>query len=62
MNMEELEFDELRKVDGGSQVLGSSAGVEASHFCPNCQKVTQFIVFSGARGKCKECGTMVYDL
>ena len=62
MNMEELEFDELGKVDGGNQVLRSSADVTASHFCPNCQKVTQFIVFSGARGKCKECGTMVYDM
>jgi uncharacterized protein (DUF983 family) len=52
--------NELEKVTGGSSRKNSVNNVErtVSAKCPICDKTTTFIVFSGTRGKCKECGNI----
>ncbi|WP_458457684.1 hypothetical protein [Pseudobutyrivibrio sp.] len=57
----ELKLDELAKVGGGVN-QSDSQEIVADHYCPTCKKTTKFVVYSGARGRCKVCGTMQYDL
>ena len=52
---------ELENVVGGSARKGKQANTEeitAKAQCPFCNKKTTFIVYSGSRGKCKECGNV----
>ncbi|MBE5919992.1 MAG: hypothetical protein E7272_09130 [Pseudobutyrivibrio ruminis] len=57
----ELKLDELAKVGGGVN-QSNSQEIVADHYCTTCKKTTKFVVYSGARGRCKVCGTMQYDL
>ena len=56
-----LNLDELDVVSGGSDVSFSEEKT-IKHYCNKCGKKTNFIVFTGARGRCQVCGTMEYDL
>ncbi|MBQ6587396.1 MAG: hypothetical protein IJI01_01805 [Butyrivibrio sp.] len=58
-----IDENELENVTGGNaRGRGSTASnteeKTAQAKCPFCNKTTTFIVYSGTRGKCKECGNM----
>lgn len=53
--LKELNIDELEFATGGTGGIGEKE-VTVDHYCTNCKKTTKFIVFTGTRGRCKECG------
>ena len=53
--MEELKLEELELATGGMSYQRSGE-INTQHYCEHCKKITNFIVYSGARGRCKECG------
>lgn len=66
-NSSVVKFDANRKkaalsddeLFGVNAAMGSGSGNSTvTCYCDNCKKQTQFIVYSGARGKCTVCGCM----
>ena len=67
--MEEMNImndKDLENVTGGGGGGAARRGKESANDaertttarCPFCNKNTTFIVYSGSRGKCKECGNV----
>ncbi len=57
----EINNEELENITGG---VGAKSSADARSntvqaFCPNCNKNTTFIVYSGSRGKCQRCGNVI---
>ena len=58
---DKLNLSELDVVSGGTDI-SFSEGKAIKHYCKKCGKTTNFIAFTGARGRCRVCGSMEYDL
>ena len=56
-NIKELDLEELETVAGGMELAGMREKT-AVCYCNTCKKKTDFVVFTGTRGRCKVCGNI----